>query len=92
VSSASPVVGEGEAWRESIDSGALSPPRRSRGSDRSGSSPSEASCSAKELAEIKTGGPEPERHGRYEMDWGGETGLLVLAPMSDHGITDGGIS
>lgn len=91
-SSASPIAGE--AWRESMDSGALNPPRRSRGCVLSDSSLSEPSSSGRELAGIKAGGPEPEpeRHGRNAMGWGGDTGLLVLPLISDQGITEGATS
>jgi hypothetical protein len=73
----------GEAWRESMDSGALRPPRLSRGSGLSGSSVGECSWSEKEPWAMRGGGPELERHGRYD-EIGGETGLLVLAPLSIH--------
>ena len=76
----------GEAWRESIDSGALRPPRLSRGScGLSGSSLRLCSWSPNELVDIKGGGPELERHGRNDIGSGGEAGLLVLAPLSNHG-------
>lgn len=84
----------GEAWRESIDSGALRPPRLSRGRcGRSGSSIYESSCSPKELMGIRGGGPETERHGRDDKGSGGEIGLLVVAPPSNHaGMEDAATS
>lgn len=82
-SSVSPVTGE--AWRESMDSGALRPPRLGRGScGLSNSSLGERSCS-KDLAGIRGGGPELERHGRNDIGSDGETGLLLRAPLSNHG-------
>jgi len=80
----------GDAWRESIDSGALRPPRLSRGRcGLSGSSLSEGPCSSRELVEIRGGGPEWERHGRDDIGSGGETGLLALAPLSYHAGIEG---
>lgn len=82
-SSVSPSTGE--AWRDSIDSGGLTPPRLSRGScGLSGSSLVERSCSEKDPPGNKGGGPELDRQCRNDIGSGGETGLLVLAPLSSH--------
>lgn len=73
----------GDAWRESIDSGALRPPCLSRGSCGLWS-PNMRRCSSRDTVVIRGGGPELERRGRDVKSSGGETGLLVLAPLSYH--------